>query len=490
VRFKAKSKSVLAAAVGDSGDEVCRCGSSVRFAIVASLVCIAAGATIFPRIDETPFHGDESGWISSAYHYTDLLLTLDPTSSKWECQECSTWGSLNLHLGQWLIGLPLVMDPGIRGRRFSQYYDFDLPSENNVAQGRIPPRDILLRGRRAVAVVGVLCCLIVFSIGYLAYGLPVGVLAASLVLTNQLFITYATRAVTDVHYSFFLLCLCLAMMLLARSKSAPSTRGAIQVGAIAGVLVGLATSVKVAAIVVGGLMFVAATYAFEGRRARLLAVVTFCASALIVIYGLNPFFWIDSKDLRPQPLIQELRLLALDVRTSSLQIDSARFPQLATLGRFPSTFVRWDRLMNKQLEAQPEWGWQGNRLGILHEALLSRYSSVPAGWLFLGIGVCLASSYARRRAQSSLDPPAVLTALPLLYLLANYGFILAFMKLNFERYYLPTVIASQLFVAIGLHAVVAYLLRCLRHRTRARIRDVDEVVTLVDERLGKNRSAR
>ena len=84
----------------------------------------------------------------------------------------------------------------------------------------------------------------------------------------------------------------------------------------------------------------------------------------------------------------------------------------------------------------------------------------------------------------------MLTALPLLYLLANYGFILAFMKLNFERYYLPTVIASQLFVAIGLHAVVAYLLRCLRHRTRARIRDVDEVVTLVDERLGKNRSAR
>jgi hypothetical protein len=84
----------------------------------------------------------------------------------------------------------------------------------------------------------------------------------------------------------------------------------------------------------------------------------------------------------------------------------------------------------------------------------------------------------------------VLTALPLLYLLANYGFILAFMKLNFERYYLPTVIASQFFVAIGLHAVIACPLRWIRHRTRARIRDVDEVVTLLDERLGKNRSAR
>lgn len=443
-------------------------GSSVRFAIVACLVCIAAAATIFPRIDETPFHGDESGWISSAYHYTDLLLTLDTTSSKWECQECSTWGSLNLHLGQWLIGLPLVMDPGIRGRRFSRYYDFDLPLEDNVAQGRIPPRDILLRGRRAVAVVGVLCCLIVFAIGYIAYGLLVGVLAASLLLTNQLFITHATRAVTDVHYSSFLLCLCLAMMLLARSKSAPSTWGAIRVGAIAGVLVGLATSVKVTAIVVGGLMFVAATYAFEGRRARLPAVVTFCASALIVIYGLNPFFWIDSKDLRPQPLIRELTLLAHDVRASSLQIDSARFPQLASLGRFPSIFVRWNRLMNNQLEAKPERGWQGNRFGILHEALLRRYSSVPAGWLFLGIGICLSSSYARKRAQSAPDRPAVSGALPLLYLLANYGFIVALMKLNFERYYLPTVIASQLFVAIGLHAVIAYPLRWLRHRTWTR----------------------
>ena len=342
-------------------------GSSVRFAIVATLVCIAAGATIFTRIDETPFHGDESGWISSAYHYTDLLLTLDTTSSKWECQECVTWGSLNLHLGQWLIGLPLVMDPDIRGRRFSRYYDFDLPFEDNVAQGRVPPRDILSMGRRAVAVVGVLCCLIVFAIGYVAYGLPVGVLAASLLLTNQLFITHATMAMTDVHYSFLLLSLCLAVMLLTRSRSASSTWRAIRVGAIAGVLVGLASSVKVTAIVIGGFMFVVATYAFAGQRARLLAVVTFCASALIVIYGLNPFFWIDSKDLRPQPLIQELNLLAHDVRTSSLQIDSARFPQLASLGKFPSIFVRWDRLMNNQVGAHPEWGWQGNRLGILHE---------------------------------------------------------------------------------------------------------------------------
>jgi 4-amino-4-deoxy-L-arabinose transferase-like glycosyltransferase len=437
----------------------------VRFAIAASLVCIAAAATIFPRIDETPFHGDESGWISSAYHYTDLLLTLDTTPSKWECQECSTWGSLNLHLGQWLIGLPLVMDPDIRGRRFSRYYDFDLSFDDNVAQGRVPPQDILSRSRRAVAVVGVLCCLIVFAIGYVAYGLLVGVLAATLVLTNQLFITHATRAMTDVHYSFFLLALCLAVMLLVRSRTAPSTWPAIRVGAIAGVLAGLACSVKVTAIVIGGLMFFAATYAFAGQRARLLAVVAFCASALIVIYGLNPFFWIDSKDLRPGPLVQEFRLLAHDLRTSSPQIDSARFPQLASLGRFPSIFVRWDRLMNNQLEAKPERGWQGNRFRILHEALLSRYSNIPAGWLFLGVGVCLSTSYARRRAQSAPDRPAVSDALPLLYLLVNYGFIVVFMKLNFERYYLPTVIASQFFVAIGLHAVIGYLLRRLRHRT-------------------------
>ena len=194
-------------------------------------------------------------------------------------------------------------------------------------------------------------------------------------------------------------------------------------------------------------------------------MVTFFASALIVIYGINPFLWIDSKDLRPGPLVQEFRLLAHDLRTSSRQIDSARFPQLASLGRFPSIFVRWNRLMNNQLEAKPERGWQGHRLGILHEALLSRYSNVPAGWVFFGIGVCLSTSYARRRAQSALDRPAVSSASPLLYLLANYGFILAFMKLNFERYYLPTVIAIQFFVAIGLHAVIAYLVRWLRHRT-------------------------
>jgi hypothetical protein len=428
--------------------------------ILVVLVATAAIAILVPRTEDTPFHGDESGWISSAYHYTDLIRTFDFTPGKWQCGECGAWGSLNLHVGQWLIGVPLVADPQIRGRRFSGYYDFDLSLEDNTAQGRVPPRDILLKGRRAVAVVGVLCCLLVFAIGDLAYGPAVGVLAAVLLLTNRLFVVHATRTLTDVHYSFFLLASCLAVMLLARLGRARSFRAVAAAAATAGVLVGLATSVKVTAIVIGSLMYVGVVYAFVDRTARLVATVAFCASIILVIYGLNPYFWIDASDLKPRTLIQEIGLLSREVRTSSVNIESApaRFPQVFHLARFPLVFVRWNRLMNSQLQ-NPAYRWNGSRIRILHENLLFRYASFRGEWLFLAVGVSLAAVYGTSRTPS---------AVALIYLFVNYGFILVFMKLNWERYYLPTVIAIQLFAAFGVIAVATLVLDWLRRARQPR----------------------
>ena len=176
-------------------------------------------AVLFVNIDRTAFNGDESGWIASGGYYTELVLSRDFDREKWACSECSGWGSLNLHLGKWLVGIPQTFDGRARGRRFFRFYEFDQSLEENILQGRVPPRDVLRRARSVSVVFGVLCGLLVFTIGHVSFNVYVGALAAYLVVTSDLFISVATRAMTDVHFSFFLLSLCLAVVLLSRCTS-------------------------------------------------------------------------------------------------------------------------------------------------------------------------------------------------------------------------------------------------------------------------------
>lgn len=60
---------------------------------------------------------------------------------------------------------------------------------------------------------------------------------------------------------------------------------------------------------------------------------------------------------------------------------------------------------------------------------------------------------ALRRSLSTREiAPLVI---PFLYFVINYAFILTFMELNWGRYYLPTVIASKVLVAVGIYEVTA-----------------------------------
>ncbi|HJX30661.1 MAG TPA: hypothetical protein VJ624_02290, partial [Thermodesulfobacteriota bacterium] len=81
----------------------------LHFFTTLIFIALLSSVILFSNRGKTPFHGDESGWISSGYYYTELLLRRDFDWQKWVCAPCGPWGSrLNPHLGQWLIGIPLV----------------------------------------------------------------------------------------------------------------------------------------------------------------------------------------------------------------------------------------------------------------------------------------------------------------------------------------------------------------------------------------------
>ncbi len=78
----------------------------VRIICLLGLVSLLSGYVLLGKMKTTPFHGDESGWISAGYYYTDLLLNHDFDWAKWRCAQCGDWGSsLTMPLGKWMIGV-------------------------------------------------------------------------------------------------------------------------------------------------------------------------------------------------------------------------------------------------------------------------------------------------------------------------------------------------------------------------------------------------
>ncbi len=411
--------------------------------------------TLLSRIDDTAFHGDESGWVSSSYYYTDLLIDRDLTRARWDCHECGPWGSMSPHLGQWLIGFPLVTDAALGDRRFAAYYAFDKSPDENVAMGRIPPTEMLTRGRRAVAVVGVLCCLLMFAVGYSAAGPAQGLIAAALLLMDPVFLIQATRIMTDAHYNVFLLGLLWLLVTAERAGlRAVMLRRPLRIATASGLIVGLAVSVKVTALFVGGATFLLAAGFALPPRTWLRSAGAFGLSAMIVLHGLNPTWWIFPRDLSPQLMASEIGRLYEGVRTHTLVMESPeeQFPRLSRVGMFPLSLLRWQRLVDSQVRPQE---WKGNRFVTIHKRLFGTHAGVRGEWIFFVVGLAVAIRAAARHRRLTASTTETASLGLLLYFIANYVFLVALLRLDWNRYYLPTLVGIHLLSALGIVTVLS-----------------------------------
>lgn len=394
-----------------------------NFILCAAMVCLVillSGFILYKNIEKTQFHGDESSWISSAYYYTDLLLKRDFSLDKWEGLQLGTSGSAyNLHLGQWLMGIPLKWYSRRNAREFLNPYDFRLTEEENKRMGKIPPQDILFFTRGISIIFGVLCCLLAFTIGYCSRNLWIGLIMAILIMRNKLFITFATRAMTDIYYNLFLLCACLFILLLAKSLQKKSF---ILLCFFCGVFAGLATSVKITGMVVISLLFLISLIyeGFVNKKGQgniMLGIVIFSFSAIAVVYMLNPYFWDLSHPLK-----------------------------------FPYMFRRLDILLSRQVKEYGS-GWEPNRLWVFHRSLGLEHSNFSFEWIFLFSGMIL---FTVNLIYSLYKKNFNLWAIPFLFFVVNYFIILIFMKINWDRYYLPTIIASKFIVASLIYDAVSF----------------------------------
>jgi 4-amino-4-deoxy-L-arabinose transferase-like glycosyltransferase len=447
------------------------------FTVMTTMVLLVSSMVLLLQKAETVFHGDESGWIASGYYYTHLLLDRDFGWRKWHNQDLGPWGYMNPHVGKWLIGLPLEWQ--IEENTFTHLYNFDKSLAENKNEGNVPSKEMLLHARAVSAIFGGLCCAVGFAVGYLCYGRWVGILSPALLLSNTLFCTYATRAMTDMPYNFFLLCatFCTILLFLKRSK-----RHTKLVSMLIGVSIGLCCSVKITGIVLGCL-FMGVILPYRGlvernKKEILASFTVFFVSAIAVIYSLNPLFWPDLSAIQVDTLGHELTSIPQELsksiskgevpRRAEFEMYISKYPQLSNLSRmliFPYLFLKWNSLMDQQ---KSRWSddWHGNRLKTFHKSLLMSHSTFFLESFFMLIGsiVCIKRIY-----TSLCEKKSTLGSIPFLYLLCNYLFILTFMKLNWERYYLPTVIASKIMVAVGIVGLITLMHHYYRHYQEAKM---------------------
>jgi len=212
-------------------------------------------------------------------------------------------------------------------------------------------------------------------------------------------------------------------------------RNMVRLLALAGLIVGLTASVKPSGFVLGFPLFLTVTayrlgigggYKLpEHGRVFFSAVLTFVMSSVAVIYALNPTFW-------PSGLSDIWRLLG-----------------------FPEMLLAWDRYMAYQDVTLGLGQWSGNHFVDMHRSILVRHSNSAVDILFfVGLLFC-----ARRCFVSMRRGIADVSFALVVFFLCNYALLVGFLRLNWDRYYLPLEISMRVIAAIGIVGLGTVMLR-------------------------------
>ena len=403
---------------------------------------------------------------------------------------------MNNQVGKWMIGFPLLLFatdlPAADNIDTTHVYDWALTYEQNERTGRIPQKDLLVLARLPSVILGVIICLLVFQIGRKIGGNWLGLLVSVLLLTNRVFLKWVTRVMTDVHYNLFVVLLCSCSFILIYE----SERRKLVAGTLAFALVGALTfSVKIngaavaSALFVGVILYKASVHTIRWKDAANLIAIFVVVSVFISIL-LNPFFWPTERTLEPGTLLNEARALGRTSHEGKIQLADVlkkflpcepcaslwdastegqqqefrgEYPQLSNLAHLvelPAMFFKWKVYEEGLLLQYPD---ARNNTWSFNRDLFFRYATFPLDlfFLFLGLWVLAKDSLLawRKRKES-------ISFVPILFFTINYCLSLMFINLNWDRYYLPAIISSNVLVAIGLFKAG----RILQQRVRVKRR--------------------
>lgn len=398
-------------------------------------VCIFAIALWqnLSAVDESPFHPDESRWISRSDYLQNLIR---PTSQTWD-DRYLTRGQPPM--GSYVTGLGLFL----QGRPLGEYgpWDFHFGNEVNVVwnvvKGNMPTAADILAARRTNAVLGALTCVVLFLVvTWLTHWIG-GTIGALFFAFHPLQTYLASLAVSDTLFTLFVALSTLVAVMLAAKPNWPR---AISLG----VVLGMGASTKLSPL------FVAVALAGLGGL--------FLVGNLLRSIPLVPAFVKRRRGSAGEHRRLGWMLLTLPAVTFATFVVS--YPYL-----WPDPIGRTQALLNFRLDEIANQGqiWPGTAIGSRVEAITRTWQNLEYTYsttdrLFSAIGDALGQHW----TGFGIDVPLALAGLILLValtlsrrlpvrqllalavVLTQSAIILAKLSIDFNRYYLPLVFACAL----------------------------------------------
>ncbi len=270
----------------------------LRNSFLGATILIVA-LRLFTGVDDAPFHGDEAGWTAAGYYYFHLMfIDHDVSPASWNRRDFHEFGILSLPVGKYLIGLAMhiVLPKG----QYVYHYDFSKDVAENARLGNVPPPNVLRVGRLCAAVFSFGTCCSLFWFCWKTWNWIVGAVSALLLSYNSLFTLFAHRAMTDAYIGFFLVIM--QVICLAMFQRRGDFRKFLMLSALGGITVGLCASVKLNGLMGLGYFALVVLFCFVIERRKVRRAAGFYLSALalnifssaLTMIAVNPFFYTAS----------------------------------------------------------------------------------------------------------------------------------------------------------------------------------------------------
>ena len=415
------------------------------------------------------FHPDESRWINRAQHLSELR---DPLSSYWAdaylIRGQPPMGSYITGLGLALQGLDLESNGP---------WNFSYGNEGdvnwNVTYGNMPSTEYLMAARRTTIVIGALTCLTVFLVVTLLSNWFGGTVAGLFMGVHPLSVYLSTIAVSDAAFTLVVALSVLAAIWLARK---PTWGRAL----LLGVIFGIGTSLKLSPVFVAfGLAMVGAVILAGPLAARF-----------------RPLRWLWARLGAFEPNVARLgwMLLALPIIAATFFVASYPYLWSDPIGRTEVLldFRRMEMENQSRIWGDAAIGSQTEALSRTWTMLEERYSA--SGKLLVKLGVTERRPGDPNGAEPGYDLPFALAGTAIFVALAVWrGFrspmFLAFLVLagqsmiiivglniDFDRYYLPLVMAFGVGLGVGAGEVAGWVLGRLKRSTPVQRQEQDRPI--------------
>jgi hypothetical protein len=324
-----------------------------RAALIVFLLSLVPMAALFTsHLDDLQnFNGDESLFIPVGNKIFELYwVKWDFNNPAWQ-NDFYTFGAINPPVGKYLMGAGSYL-AGYRDLPIHPGYDFDRDAAWNAKLGLVPPVGAVWASRLPMALMGLLCCVLLYLFVGMFYGPWAGLAAMWSMFAGGLLLSASRHAMLDAPALAFSLAAMCALVRTVRAIRASRRGAAYRWSALLGAACGVAVGTKLNALLIIGVVGIclAAEWAGAWKDRALRRMIALCGilsgvSSIILFYLLNPFLW-------QRPIWGLKHLLSLNQVQASINLDRTTtwHQKLATVwqgleqyGAFSRTGVRIDQ---------------------------------------------------------------------------------------------------------------------------------------------------